>query len=63
MLSGVAKLRYVPPNDWIAAVLTQSKMRLYNAGGCRAGAAGRMKQSAQPEIDTWLPGPVGEEPH
>ncbi|KXZ43987.1 hypothetical protein GPECTOR_76g809 [Gonium pectorale] len=31
MLAAVAKLRYVPPNDWIAAVLTQSKTRLYNA--------------------------------
>lgn len=31
VLAAVAKLRYVPPNDWIAAVLTQSKTRLYNA--------------------------------
>ncbi|GIL96833.1 hypothetical protein Vretimale_2505 [Volvox reticuliferus] len=31
MLASVAKLRYVPPSDWIAAVLTQSKPRLYNA--------------------------------
>ncbi|KAG2444139.1 hypothetical protein HYH02_009079 [Chlamydomonas schloesseri] len=31
VLAAVAKLRYVPPNDWTAAVLTQSKTRLYNA--------------------------------
>lgn len=62
VLSGVAKLRYVPPNDWIAAVLTQSKIRLYNACGCRAGMPGRMKQSAQSGLDARLPGPVDDKP-